>query len=148
MTLFHIAAFIGLALAVRLLPGLPDRWRSWAMLGLSVSALFWLQPSTPIRNLDFWLPITTLALTIFTWAVTRPAGPLERELGGRGPDNRSCAADRADALCGAAVLSYAVASAGDWLAGNSAGAHRGSLCRGDPFPVRPIAPSACSWWWA
>jgi len=34
--------------------------------------LYWLQPSTPIRNLDFWLPTASLALTVFVWAATSP----------------------------------------------------------------------------
>ena len=38
----------------------------------SILAIYWLQPSTPIRHLDFWLPTTCLALTILTWILTRP----------------------------------------------------------------------------
>jgi len=43
------------------------------MLVGSVLALYWLQPLTPIRHLDFWLPTTTLALTVWVWAATQPA---------------------------------------------------------------------------
>jgi alginate O-acetyltransferase complex protein AlgI len=39
----------------------------------SLLALYWLQPSTPIRNLDFWLPTASIALTLLAWAVTAPA---------------------------------------------------------------------------
>ena len=41
------------------------------MLVASLLAIFWLQPSTPIRNLDFWLPTLSILLTIFVWAVTQ-----------------------------------------------------------------------------
>jgi D-alanyl-lipoteichoic acid acyltransferase DltB (MBOAT superfamily) len=43
------------------------------MLALSLLALYWLQPATPIRNLDFWLPTASLALTAIVWAATIPA---------------------------------------------------------------------------
>jgi alginate O-acetyltransferase complex protein AlgI len=33
-----------------------------------------MQPSTPIRHLDFWLPTAALALTIMVWAITLPKG--------------------------------------------------------------------------
>jgi alginate O-acetyltransferase complex protein AlgI len=35
-------------------------------------ALYWLQPALPIRNLDFWLPTTSLGLVLLGWGVTRP----------------------------------------------------------------------------
>ena len=38
----------------------------------SILAIYWLQPSTPIRHLDFWLPTVCMALTILTWILTRP----------------------------------------------------------------------------
>ena len=40
---------------------------------LSLLALYGLQPSTPIRNLDFWLPTASILLTLLTWAITTPA---------------------------------------------------------------------------
>ena len=43
-----------------------------ALLVISLLALFWLQPSTSIRNLDFWLPLVSLALTVLTWAIISP----------------------------------------------------------------------------
>jgi alginate O-acetyltransferase complex protein AlgI len=48
----------------------PLRWRGWAILAGSVLAAYWLQPSVPIRNLDFWLPTLSIALTILTWSIT------------------------------------------------------------------------------
>jgi alginate O-acetyltransferase complex protein AlgI len=69
VTLTYILVF---ALA-SLLAGwaLPLRWRVWFLLGASVLAAYWLQPSTPIRNLDFWFPTASILLTAVTWAVTR-----------------------------------------------------------------------------
>lgn len=69
MSLLQILAFSLLALAAGWL--VPRRWRVWYLLGGSVLAIYWLQPSTPIRNLDFWLPTTSIGLTIFVWVVTR-----------------------------------------------------------------------------
>jgi alginate O-acetyltransferase complex protein AlgI len=53
----------------------PRAWRGWLLLGGSVIAIYWLQPLSPIRNLDFWLPTLAIALTAFVWAVTQ-AGKL------------------------------------------------------------------------
>ncbi len=44
--------------------------RGWVLLGLSVLAIFWLQPAMPIRFLDFWLPVLTLAITLISWLLT------------------------------------------------------------------------------
>ncbi len=49
--------------------------RGWLILVGSVLALYWLQPPTPIRHLDFWLPTASLALTITVWAVTHHESP-------------------------------------------------------------------------
>lgn len=42
------------------------------MLGSSVAAIYWLQGSIPIRNLDFWLPTAALLLTVLVWVITQP----------------------------------------------------------------------------
>ncbi|MGH2522222.1 MAG: MBOAT family O-acyltransferase, partial [Anaerolineales bacterium] len=58
--------------AALLIGGLPSaRWRGGLTLVASVLALYWLQPSTPIRHLDFWLPSASLALVLLTWVITR-----------------------------------------------------------------------------
>ena len=49
-----------------------SRWRIPLLLGISTLAIFAFQPALPIRNLDFWLPCTTLVLTVFTWILTTP----------------------------------------------------------------------------
>lgn len=46
--------------------------RRWLMLIASVVAVYWLQPTLPIRRLDFWLPTATLVLTVLVWAATHP----------------------------------------------------------------------------
>ncbi|MCU0486506.1 MAG: hypothetical protein MUC85_10425, partial [Anaerolineales bacterium] len=77
MTLTHILVF----LVGALLHGywLRGRWRGWVLLGLSLLAVFWLQPSTPIRYLDFWLPTGSIALSVFVWAaVSRPSPETKR----------------------------------------------------------------------
>ena len=68
MTLTHILVFSLLSLLVGWLA--PGRWRGVFLLAGSLVALYWLQPSTPIRNLDFWLPTTSILLTILVWAWT------------------------------------------------------------------------------
>jgi alginate O-acetyltransferase complex protein AlgI len=39
---------------------------------VSILAIYWLQPATPIRHLDFWLPTACLTLAVLTWIITRP----------------------------------------------------------------------------
>lgn len=78
MTLTHILVFCGIGLLAALL--LKAGARRWLLLALSILALYWLQPATPIRNLDFWLPTATLALTIGAWAMTRQSPPTRNDL--------------------------------------------------------------------
>ena len=78
MTLAYIAVFFALAVVYGLL--VPGRWRGWVVLGLSVLALYALQPLLPVRGLDFALPTATLVLTVVTWWLTRPKdAPVQRE---------------------------------------------------------------------
>ena len=60
MTLTHILVFT--AASVLYLTLLPQRGRAWALFVGSVVAIYWLQPATRIRTLDFIFP-------------TRDAGP-------------------------------------------------------------------------
>jgi alginate O-acetyltransferase complex protein AlgI len=71
MLLPTILAFSGAAIALRLLPG--ERARGWVLLAACGLAVYLLQPSMPIRYLDFWLPTATLGLVLFGWVVTTPA---------------------------------------------------------------------------
>lgn len=70
MALTHILVFAAVALLYGAL--FKGRGRGWLMLAASVLALYWLQPSTPVRNLDFWLPTASLALAVVVWAATQP----------------------------------------------------------------------------
>jgi D-alanyl-lipoteichoic acid acyltransferase DltB (MBOAT superfamily) len=58
------------------------RWRTPALMLGSLLAIYWMQPSTPIRHLDFWFPTATIALSALVWAATRPtpAPPLREAL--------------------------------------------------------------------
>lgn len=69
-TLTHLLVFGAAAPLSRLL--FRERARHWLMLAGSVLAVYWLQPLSSIRYLDFWLPTATLALTVWVWALTRP----------------------------------------------------------------------------
>ena len=83
MSLTQIVLFAAVALVFGLLAlwasrgdnarlrGFVERSRPWLMLAASIVALYWLQTSTPIRHLDFWLPTATLGLTGLVWAATR-----------------------------------------------------------------------------
>ena len=37
----------------------------------SILVIYWLQPASSVRHLDFWLPTGCILLTIFSWALTR-----------------------------------------------------------------------------
>jgi alginate O-acetyltransferase complex protein AlgI len=50
---------------------LPSRWRGWALLVMSVVAVYWLQPALPIRFSDYILPTLTVLLTLACWWLTR-----------------------------------------------------------------------------
>ena len=68
-----IKLILALALGTLLLGWIVPRRRLVPVLLLgSLLALYWLQPSTPIRNLDFWLPTASIALTLLAWVVTAP----------------------------------------------------------------------------
>lgn len=70
MELSHILIFCGIAAAIGLTP---QRWRHWLILAVSIVAIYWMQPITPIRHLDFWLPTLTLALSVIVWAAVESA---------------------------------------------------------------------------
>jgi len=69
MTLTQILVFSAISFFAGWL--LPIRWRVLGLMSASLVAVFWLQPSTPIRNLDFWLPVASIVLTVFVWSVTQ-----------------------------------------------------------------------------
>jgi len=67
MDLTAILVFSLAALAAGWL--VPRRWLGWFLLIFSLIAIYALQPSTPVRNLDFWLPTGSVGLTVITWVV-------------------------------------------------------------------------------
>jgi len=76
MTLIQILVFASFGLGSIIL--LPGSWRRWGWFIASLVALYWLQPSTPIRNLDFWFPSVSILLTILCWATTQKSEPLTK----------------------------------------------------------------------
>jgi alginate O-acetyltransferase complex protein AlgI len=53
--------------------------RGWALLVGSVIAIYWLQPSLPIRFSAYILQTATVLLTVATWWLTRPADEAARK---------------------------------------------------------------------
>ena len=49
-----------------------ERGRSYFLLIASVIVIFWLQPALPLRSFDFWLPVATLIIIVFSWYITAP----------------------------------------------------------------------------
>lgn len=70
MTLPVILISIGVAALLGLV--VRNRWRIQLLMGISILAVFAFQPVLPVRGLDFWLPIATLALVSFSWIITAP----------------------------------------------------------------------------
>ncbi len=68
MGLPQILIFAVLAAVVGLLRR--PRLRLTILFIISVLAVFALQPALPIRGLDFWLPVATLGLVVFSWFIT------------------------------------------------------------------------------
>jgi alginate O-acetyltransferase complex protein AlgI len=71
MTIIFILVFTLLGLIIGWLR--PHRQIKYLILVLSAISLYWLQPLTPVRTLDFWFPTVSIALTIFVWAATYPS---------------------------------------------------------------------------
>ncbi|MBC7877089.1 MAG: MBOAT family protein [Anaerolineales bacterium] len=47
-----------------------ERGRLHFILIASIIVIFWLQSALPLRGFDFWLPVATLVITIFSWYIT------------------------------------------------------------------------------
>ena len=47
-----------------------ERGRMYFLLIASTLVIFWLQPALPLRGFDFWIPATTLTITVFSWYIT------------------------------------------------------------------------------
>jgi D-alanyl-lipoteichoic acid acyltransferase DltB (MBOAT superfamily) len=72
MGLIQISASILIALLIGALTR--GAWRAYLLLAFSILAIFWFQPSLPLRSFDFWLPSLSLALVILTWLITSQPG--------------------------------------------------------------------------
>ncbi|MBM3152989.1 MAG: hypothetical protein FJZ96_12450, partial [Chloroflexi bacterium] len=68
MTLPYILVSVPVAVLVGLLSR--SGARVLILLGISALAVFALQPALPVRGLDYWLPLCTLALAVLSWFVT------------------------------------------------------------------------------
>ena len=62
-----------LLIAAAYLLVIPSQWRSWALMVVSVVAIYWLQPTISVRWLDYSLPTATLLLTIVCWWISKPS---------------------------------------------------------------------------
>ena len=78
--------FVLSALALALGWFAPRRQFSLLLLASSGAAIFWLQSSTPLRHLNFWLPAVSFGLTAMVWSTTLPSnsGARRRSLPGLG----------------------------------------------------------------
>ena len=66
----QILIFILAALVIRYFP--VSNIRKWLLLTTSIVFLYWLQPLSPIRYLDFYLPTILLLLTLLSWFIITP----------------------------------------------------------------------------
>lgn len=69
MTIIQILIIVFFVLLFAIL----KRGRDAFLLIASVLTIFWLQPALPIRGFDFWIPVFTLIITIFSWHITSDA---------------------------------------------------------------------------
>lgn len=74
MTLLDLSILLLLSLVLRRLAC--TGMRQISLLLASVVVIFWMQPAVPIRFLDFWLPVATLAIAILSWVLT--SAPAQR----------------------------------------------------------------------
>lgn len=70
MSALSILALVGTALLVNIIR--PRRFIGGVVLIFSALSIFWFQPLSAIRNMDFWLPMLSITLTVVIWAITYP----------------------------------------------------------------------------
>lgn len=68
MTIGEILILAGAALFWGL--AMRERGRIYFLLITSIVVIFWLQPALPLRGFDFWLPVATLIIIVFSWYIT------------------------------------------------------------------------------
>lgn len=77
MDLMQIAVFCAAAVLYALI--VPGRWRAWVLMLASLVAMYYLQPTLTIPQVDFILPTLTIALTVAGWWLTRPPDETQPE---------------------------------------------------------------------
>ncbi len=68
MNLNQIILFISISLLYRLF--LKKKWLEWFILLISITTIFWLQPISTIRTLDFWFPTLSISLGMISWIIS------------------------------------------------------------------------------
>ena len=69
MTLRDLLIFVIVGLLVRAFSH-REGLRGWLLYLASLLAVYWLQPLSPVRYLDFWFPTASLALAVLGWVLT------------------------------------------------------------------------------
>ena len=67
MNLNQIIFFILISLLYRLV--LKEKELEWFVLLISIMTIFWLQPISTIRTLDFWFPTFSISLGLISWVI-------------------------------------------------------------------------------
>jgi len=67
MNLNQIIFFISISLFYRLV--LKEKGLEWFVLLISIGTIFWLQPISTIRTLDFWFPTLSISLGLISWII-------------------------------------------------------------------------------
>ena len=67
MKLNQIIFFISISLLYRLFH--KKKWLEWFVLLISIVTIYWLQPISAIRNLDFWFPTLSISFGIISWII-------------------------------------------------------------------------------
>ena len=51
----------------------------WFLFGFSLLAIYWFQPLSPIRTLEFWMPTIVLVITILAWSFINHANDITQK---------------------------------------------------------------------
>jgi D-alanyl-lipoteichoic acid acyltransferase DltB (MBOAT superfamily) len=67
MNLIQIIFFISISLLYRLI--LKNKGLEWFVLLISIATIYWLQPISTIRTLDFWFPTLSISFGMISWII-------------------------------------------------------------------------------
>jgi alginate O-acetyltransferase complex protein AlgI len=70
MTLIHVLTFTSISLVIAWIPS--KVWRGWMLFGISVFAVYLLQPDVPLRHFGFWFPTLAITLSFLIWVSISP----------------------------------------------------------------------------